>query len=119
MGVLTNILSGLFTNNSASVSKTATKTVEAVLEEMFGGVPLSKLNEIALSVYHGIKVTVDQYGFLVFHYTSNSGKTKYHPQIEINELGKLVSLCGHYPGQWWSSTDEFVKRANEIFTFEK
>lgn len=87
-------------------------------EETYGGVPLSKLNVLAKNVYHGLKVTVDQYGFLVFHYTSNSGKTKFDSQIELSEDNKLVSLGGHYPGQWYSSADDFVKKANELFTFE-
>ena len=51
---------------------------------------------------------------MVFHYTSNSGKTRFHPQIGINESGKLVNLGGHYAGQWFSPADEFVKKANAI-----
>lgn len=108
-----------------SNSKTALKFVDVTAkaakeaEVTFGGVPLSKLNELAKNIYHGVKVTIDEYGFLVFHFKSNSGKTMFRPQIKINELGKLVSHGGYYPGQWWSAADEFVKRANELFSFKK
>jgi hypothetical protein len=37
----------------------------------------------------------------------------------IDELGKLVNLGGHYPGQWWSSADEFAKKVNEAFKLKK
>lgn len=66
-----------------------------------------------------MKVTIDEYGFLVFHYKSKSGKTTYHQQIEMNEFGKLINLGGYYSNQWWSTADEFVKKANELFLFKK
>ena len=102
----------------------ATSTVAAAelikeADKTFGNVPLSELNELAKSIYRGVKVTVDKCGFLVFHHTSNSGKTTFRPRIEINEFGKLTNLGSHYPGQWWSVADEFVKRANALFSFRK
>ena len=72
------------------------------------------------TVYHGIGVTIDEYGFLLFHHISNSGKTKYQSQLKINDAGKLVNMfSGYHNNQWWSSVDEFVKKANELFTFKK
>lgn len=56
---------------------------------------------------------------MIFHSSSNSGKTKFHTQLVIDELGKLVNLGGHYPGQWWSSADEFAKKVNEAFKLKK
>jgi len=117
--VITSIL--LSKGNSKTTSNVAKATTDAIKEadKTFGGVPLSKLNELAKSIYHGVKVTVDKYGFLVFHYTSNSGKTTFRPLMELDEFGQLTNLGGHYPGQWWSVADEFVKRANELFSFKK
>lgn len=111
----------LLKGNSKQISNVVNGTTETIkeVEKSFGGVPLSKLNEVAKNIYHGVKVTVDEYGFLVFHYTSNSEKTTFRPQVVINEFDKLVSLGVHYPGQWWSPADEFVKRANELFSFKK
>ena len=116
------ITSALFLKGNSNMASNVIKETAEVLkksEKIFGSIPLSKLNEVAKGIYHGIKVTVDQYGFLVFHYTSKSGKTIFHEQIHIDELGKLVNLGRHHPGQWWSSADEFVKRANELFLFKR
>ena len=88
-------------------------------EQYYKGVPLSKLDELAKQIYHGLHCTIDQWGFLVFHYKSNRGHTILHPQMTLDEAGKLINLGGHYPGQWWSGADEFAKKANEIFTFKK
>ena len=111
-------LSSLFksTTSAQKVIKPATKVVQ---EETFGGVPLSEFNKIAKQCFHGIRCSIDQEGFLIFHSSSNSGKTKFHTQLVIDELGKLVNLGGHYPGQWWSSADEFAKKVNETFKFKK
>lgn len=102
----------------SNLVRVTTKAVEEP-EATFGGIPLSELNKVAEGIYHGLKVTIDEYGFLVFHYKSKSGKTIYHQQIKMNELNKLVNLGGHYPNQWWSTADEFVKKANELFLFKK
>ena len=89
-------------------------------ESSFGGVSLSELNAIAKSVYHGEKVIVDQWGFLVFLYTSTSGKTQHQSQMKIDEYGKLVKLTDViYPNQWETSADAFVEKANGTFTFKK
>lgn len=114
--VVTNVL--LLKGNLKTASNVSSVATEAIkeTEETFGGVPLSKFTELAKQCYHGIKCTIDQWGFLVFHSTSNSGRTKFHTQMTIDGAGKLVNLGGHYPGQWWSSADEFTKKANELFS---
>ena len=89
------------------------------MKTTFGGVLLSELNDLAKTICHGIGATIDEYGFLVFHYTYKSSKTKLHSQIKVNETGKLINLfSGVHNNQWWSSADEFVKKANEMFTFK-
>lgn len=88
-----------------------------VLEEpelMFKGVPLSKLDELAKKIYHGIGCSIDQSGFLVFKHKSNRGHQTFRPQMCV-ENGKLINLGGHFPNQWWSTADEFAKQANEMF----
>ena len=96
---------------TVKVTKDAVKEPEVT----FDGIPLSKLNELAKQCYHGIKCTVDKDGFLVFHSFSRSGKTKFHTQMMLDEAGKLENLGGHYPGQWKSAADEFVKLFNKTF----
>lgn len=88
-------------------------------EKAFGGIPLSRFNELAKEVYHGLSCTIDQCGFLVFHSKSNRGHQMFHIQMTLDEAGKLINLGGHYHGQLWSSADEFAKKANELFTFKK
>ncbi|WP_238918597.1 hypothetical protein [Clostridium sp. YIM B02555] len=99
----------------------ATNVVSEALtepEEVFGGIPLSKLNELAKEVYHGLSCTIDQYGYLIFHSKSNRGHQTFHTQMTLDKAGKLINLGGHYPGQWWSTADKFAKKANELFTFK-
>lgn len=88
-------------------------------EETFGGITLSELNDLAKNIYHGLRCTLDQWGFLVFHSKSNRGHQTFHTQMTLDDAGKLINLGGHYPGQWWSSADEFAKKANELFKFKK
>ena len=114
--LLTTIL--LKKNSVSDVTNFASETVTES-EKAFAGIPLSKLNELAKKVYHGLSCTIDQYGFLVFHSKSNRGHQTFHTQMTLDETGKLINLGGHYPGQLWSSADEFAKKANELFTFKK
>ena len=88
-------------------------------ENMFAGVPLSELNEVAKRVYHGLSCSIDKWGYLVFHCKSKRGHQLFHNQMTLDAAGKLISLSGHYPGETWSSADEFAKMANELFTFKK
>lgn len=86
--------------------------------ECWHGVALSELSKLAKNTYRGRYVTVDQYNFLVFHYTSNSGKSKYMAQCFVDENGKLAHCPQWYhSGQYRDSSDEFVEKANRQFVF--
>ena len=86
--------------------------------ERWHGVPLSELSRLAQKVYHGKYVKVDEYGFLEVYYTSNSNKTTYHVQCDIDEDGLLDRLShSHQYGQWKDSVDDFIEKANQQFTF--
>ncbi len=120
VGIGGTILTGVLLKKGTSSN--AVKVVQEIMpepEKCFSGVPLSKLTELAKQIYHGLYCTIDQWGFLVFHYKSNRGHQIFHTQMTLDEAGKLVNLGGHYPGQWWSGADEFAKRANEVFKFKK
>lgn len=119
MGIGGTILTGVLLKNGVSSKTTnaATKVI-AEPEKCFSGVPLSKLNELAKQIYHGLYCSTDQWGFLVFHHKSNRGHQTFHTQMTLDEVGKLINLGGHYPNQWWSGADEFAKRANEMFNFK-
>lgn len=122
IGGIGRLVAGLFLKDKLKDKTVKNKAIIDTVEEIketFGGVPMEKLNELAKTVYHGVKVVIDEYGFLVFHYKSNSGKTTHKAQMEINELGQLVNLGGHYHNQWKSSADDFVKIANDKLKFKK
>lgn len=86
--------------------------------ECWHGVPLSELSKLAQTTYRGRYVKVDQHGFLVFHYASNSRKTKQSIQCELGEDGLLRAMPhGYYPGQWRDSSDDFIEKANQEFVF--
>jgi hypothetical protein len=104
--------------SSNDVAKVASK-VTTEPEKTFEGIPLSKLTELAKEMYHGLSCTIDKWGFLVFHHKSNRGRQTFHPQMTLDDVGKLINLGGHYPGQLSSTADEFAKRANEMFEFKK
>ena len=96
------------------VTKAVTET-----EKTFGGIPLSKLNEIAKSVDSRDYCTIDQWGFLVLHYKSNRGRQNFQTQLDLDEALKLINLNGGpvFEGQRWSHASEFVKRVNEAMKF--
>ena len=117
--VITGIL---LRGNSKAMPDAAKAAFKTAIEPdvTFGGIPLLKLNELSKEIYHGIKCTIDKWGFLVFHYKSKRGHQTFYSQMKIDDANKLVNMFnGHYQGQWWSSADEFVKRANELFSFKK
>ena len=90
---------------------------QAQYEKSWHGVPLNELNNLAKCIYHVEYVKVDQYDFLVIYYTSNSGKTTFGVQCEI-ENGKLVRKThNYYPGQWRDAADRFIDEVNKCFTF--
>ncbi len=83
------------------------------------GIPLSELSKLAQTVYHGKYVTVDEYDFLVFHYSSRADKKRFHAQCELDENGQLRRMPhNYYPGQWKDSADDFVEKANQYFSFK-
>lgn len=87
--------------------------------ESWHGIPLSELSKLAQDTFRGRYVKVDAYGYLVFYYSSNSGKTGRSAQYKINESGQLEMIPhNYYPGQWRDSSDEFAEKANQIFSFE-
>ena len=106
-------------SNVTNIASNAASKVITEHEKTFGGVPLSKLNELAKEIYHGLSCSIDQWGFLVFHSKSNRGHQTFHTQMVLDEAGKLLNLGGHYPGQLWSSAGEFAKKASELFAFKK
>lgn len=118
-GIGGTILTGvLIRKRSSSRTINVAQKVVPTPEKCFNGVPLSKLIELAKQIYHGLYCSIDQWGFLVFHYKSNRGHQTFHTQMTLDETGKLINLGGHYPGQLRSGADEFAKRANEMFKFK-
>lgn len=109
----------LLKNRGNPKTNDVTEKTIAEPEKVFSGIPLSKLTELAKQIYHGLYCSIDQWGFLVFHHKSNRGHQTFHTQMTLDETGKLINLGGHYPGQLWSSADEFAKKANELFEFKK
>lgn len=133
MGLLGDVLRGLLSDSTSErrqgrayePPKTYTPEEYVIYEqeqsgEEWHGVPLSELSRLAQTVYHGKSVSVDSSGFLVFNYTSNSGKTRFHAQCEIGDDGLLQRLPhNYYPGQWRDSADIFVEEANKQFVFSR
>lgn len=132
MGILKTILKGIisdlsFLQNQENVyepPKTYTPEGAKVHEqeqsgEKWHGVLLSELSKLAQQTYRGRYVEVDKYGFLVFNYSSNSRKTKFSAQCELDENGCLRRVPhNYYPGQWRDSADDFVEKANQKFVFK-
>lgn len=118
LGVGGIIVSGILLKKvpSKKVIKDAT---EIITEKKFGGVPLSKLNEIAKSIDLRNYCTIDQWGFLVLHYKSNRGHQNFQTQLDLDKARKLFNLNGGpvFPGQRYSHANEFVKRVNDQIKF--
>lgn len=104
---------------NTKVTNTARMVEVAIKEPTFGGVPLAKLSELARQCYHGLGCSIDEWGFLLFHYKSNRGHQRYQVQMMINDAGKLVNLGGHYPGQRRSTADVFADMVNTTFELHK
>ena len=87
-------------------------------EELWHGVPLSELSKLAQETYRGRFVKVDQYGFLVFYYSSRSRKTSLSVQCCLDDNGCLKRMThNYYPGQWTDSADEFIDKVNRYYDF--
>ena len=80
------------------------------------GVPLAELDVLAKEMYHGIGCTIDKYGNLIFVHKSNRGHQTFRAMMVV-ENGVMKNTMGHYPGQWWSTADEFAKQASGRFDF--
>ncbi len=115
VGLLTSVLLGL---KPPVNSSGATSSAVPDVGKMFGGVSLSELDGLAKEIHHGLSCGIDKWGFLIFNWKSNGGHQTFHSQMMIDEAGRLVNLSGNYPGQIWSTADEFAKRANEVFSFK-
>lgn len=104
-----------------SCAAPTTQNTSVHLEQTFGGVALSKLNEIAKVIHPGNWVTLDQWGFLVLHYKSNHGRQTFHTQLDLDKALKLCNLhtAPQFDGQRYSHADKFVKEVNQSITFSK
>lgn len=122
LGIGGTVASALFLKK-ALPKEVADVAVKAVTEseKNFGGVPLSKLNDIAKAIDPRNWVSLDQWGFLVLHYRSNRGHQTFTTQLDLDDALKLVNLNGGpvFPGQRYSHAGEFVKRVNEALQFTK
>lgn len=130
MGLFGNILRGLLSDSMSSRQKRTYEPPkrytpeEYVIHEQeqsgetWNGVLLCELSRLAQNTYRGRYCKVDQYGFLVFYYASNSMKTRFSAQCELDENGQLRRLPhGYYPGQWRDSADDFVEVVNQKISF--
>lgn len=60
---------------------------------MFFGIPISEIDEIAKSCYHGVGVKADDH-FLYFLFKSNRGHQTFSSQMSVGPDGKLMPLFG-------------------------
>lgn len=102
--------------NTKPASAPVSRPVEP--EEYFHGVPLAELSDLAKTINKGIRCSLDNSGFLIFHYWTNRGNITVSAQNSVDENRKLYKLFSyHYPGQNWCPLDDFIEKANETFTF--
>lgn len=59
------------------------------------GITESRLNELAQTLWHGVSARFDEFGHLVFRYTSNSGKTMMSALLSEENGGIAINqgLC--------------------------
>lgn len=103
------------------IAKPAKKVVEEVVVPKepvvkYMGVPLSELDALAKEMYHGIGCSIDKWGNLIFIHKSNRGHQTFRAMMVVED-GIMKQCMGHYPGQWWSTADEFAKQASGRFNF--
>lgn len=80
----------------AATAAVAVKTVtEQPVERTFMGITESRLNELAQTLWHGVSARFDEFGHLVFRYTSNSGKTMMSALLSEENGGIAINqgLC--------------------------
>ncbi len=131
MSLFRKMIDGLLSNSSAQQRPRKTNELPKTIRpgeyiiyeqeqsgETWHGVHLSELSRFVQENRLGKCVTVDEYGFLEFHYTSRSGKTRLHARCRLDENKQLTRLPHtYYHGQWTDSADTFVELVNEKFTF--
>ena len=81
---------------AAATAAVAVKTVtEQPVERTFMGITESRLNELAQTLWHGVSARFDEFGHLVFRYTSNSGKTMMSALLSEENGGIAINqgLC--------------------------
>ena len=81
---------------AVATAAVAVKTVtEQPLERTFMGITESRLNELAQTLWHGVSARFDEFGHLVFRYTSNSGKTMMSALLSEENGGIAINqgLC--------------------------
>lgn len=72
---------------TATVAAAATAPTERPVERTLMGLPEARLNEIAQGVYHGISAAFDEFGYLIFKYKSNSGRSVMSARISAGPDG--------------------------------
>lgn len=80
----------------AATAAVAVKTVtEQPVERTFMGITESRLNELAQTLWHGVSARFDEFGHLVFRYTSNSSKTMMSALLSEENGGIAINqgLC--------------------------
>lgn len=119
VGILGSIGLGLLLKKPNNAITDVVNNVTTEPEKVFGGVPLSKLNEIAKAIHPANWVSIDQWGFLVLHYKSNRGRQTFQTQMDLDDALNLFNLNGGpvFEGQRYSHAGEFVKRVNGAVTF--
>ena len=103
-----------FAKPAKKVVEEAVAPKEPVVKYM--GVPLSELDALAKEMYHGIGCSIDKWGNLIFIHKSNRGRQTLRAMMVVED-GVMKNCMGHYPGQWWSTADEFAKQASGRFAF--
>lgn len=80
---------------AATTAAVAISTVAKPVERTFMGISESRLNELAQMVWHGVSAEFDEFGHLVFRYTSNSGKTMMSALLSEENGGIAINqgLC--------------------------
>lgn len=96
-------------------SKSMEEYNRPALEENYGGVPLSELQQLATRIRSG-SVWING-PYLEFRCNTTRGRPGHTFQFRIdhNKLSKMTFQ--YYPGQRYFPEDDFMERANEQFTF--
>jgi hypothetical protein len=108
MGNLLNRLLDLRTTKREGGTNTKSDTLTND-ELLYYGVPVSELDAIAKSCYHGVGVKVSGH-YLWYIYKSNRGHETFRLQMDVSKNGVLVPLFGHNH----FSVDQFLEKTAHI-----